>query len=74
MQRLHAGDHAELAEAWDVLRRGGLNVLDAWAAIFGVIYPLGVFVGVEHRAHAQITDGVCEKAAGSRLSSSVTAA
>ena len=60
MQGLHAGDHAEFAEARDV--RGGcvLDVLDAVAGIFGSVYGRGIFVGVEGGANGAIADGVGE--------------
>src|SRR5213079_575336 len=37
MERLHAGDHAELAESRNVGLRDRFNVLDAWPAIVRVV-------------------------------------
>ena len=61
MQRLHAGDHAEFAEARNVRGADGFDVLDARAAIAGVIHFFGVLVSVQRGAHAEFADGVSEK-------------
>ena len=51
MQRLHAGDDAEFAEAANVRGGDGFDVLDAGAGVLCVIYFCGVLVGVERQAH-----------------------
>src|SRR6267378_329279 len=60
MQRLHAGDDAEFAEAGDVLGGDGFDVLDARAGILCVIHYGGVLVGVERQAHGFVSDRVRE--------------
>ena len=61
MQRLHARDHAELAEARNVDRLDRFDVLDARAAILRAVHFFGVFVSIERRAHAVVADCVREK-------------
>src|ERR1700686_705565 len=60
MQRLHAGNDAEFAEAVDIGGGDGLDVLDARAAILRMIHRGGVLVGVERQAHGLVSDGMRE--------------
>src|SRR5712692_11944333 len=61
MQRLHAGDHAELSEARDVRGSNRLDVFDARTAIRCVVDLLSVLIGVEGGANSIVADGVSEK-------------
>src|ERR1700730_7185702 len=61
MQRLHAGDHAEFAESWNVRGGNRLNVLDAWTAITRVIHFFRVLISIKSGAHAKFSDGMSEK-------------
>jgi hypothetical protein len=61
MQRLHAGDYAEFAKAWNVRGGNRLNVFDAWTAIACVIHFFRVLVRIQSGAHAKVPDGMSEK-------------
>src|SRR5208337_5549380 len=61
MKRLHAGNHAELAEARNVCGADVFDVFDSRAAIFGVVLGFSEFVGVESRADGIVADSVSEK-------------
>src|SRR5215831_2433502 len=61
MQRLHAGDNAELSKSWNVGRCGRFNMLDARAAILQMVLLRRVFIAIQSHANAVITDSVCEE-------------
>src|SRR2546423_7933980 len=60
MQGLNAGDHAQFTESWDVVRRDGLDMLNARAHVAGVIRLTGILVRIERGSHRLIADRVSE--------------
>src|SRR5215475_2263694 len=61
MQRLHAGNDAELPKSWDVGCCGSLDVLDARAAILQMVLLRRVLVTIQSHANAIVADGMREK-------------
>ena len=61
MDGLHGGDHAQLRQAWDVIRMQDLHVLDPMAqmrqALLGFI-AAQLLVGVQHFMIGAVADGV----------------
>ena len=58
MQWLHTGHHAEFAEAVNVLRTDGLDVLDARSGVFCLVYFCSLLVGIERQTDCFVSDGM----------------
>ena len=60
MQRLHARNHAKLAEAWNVGRIRIFNMLDAVTRIGSVIGSVGSFITVQRHPDCLVSYRVGE--------------